>query len=44
MHRYIQIKMECLEITSLDAAYRYDVQIEKKFKQKRKEFVFAKSS
>jgi hypothetical protein len=44
LHRYIQIEMDFLDITSLGTAYRYVVKIEKKFKQKRREFGFANSS
>jgi hypothetical protein len=32
LHRYIQTKMEFLDITSLGTAYRYAVKIEHKFK------------
>jgi hypothetical protein len=32
MHRYIQTKMDFLDITSLGVAYRYVVKIEQKFK------------
>jgi hypothetical protein len=32
LHRYIQIEMNFLDISSLGAAYRYDVKIEQKFK------------
>jgi hypothetical protein len=35
LHRYIQTKMEFLDIASLDTTYRYAVNIEHKFKQKR---------
>jgi hypothetical protein len=39
LHRYIQIKMEFLDISSLGATYRYVFKIEKKFKkQNKKEF------
>jgi hypothetical protein len=34
MHRYIQTKMEFLDISSLGMAYRYVVKIEQKLKQK----------
>jgi hypothetical protein len=34
LHRYIQTKMEFLDISSLRAAYRYVVKIEQKLKQK----------
>jgi hypothetical protein len=36
--------MEFLDITSLGTTYRYVVKIEQKFKQKRREFGYAKSS
>jgi hypothetical protein len=36
--------MDFLDITSLSVAYRYVVKIKQKFKQKRQEFGFAKSS
>jgi hypothetical protein len=32
LHRYIQTEMDFLDISSLGAAYRYDVKIEQKFK------------
>jgi hypothetical protein len=35
LHRYIQIEMEFMDIASLGMDYRYDVNIEHKFKQKR---------
>jgi hypothetical protein len=35
LHRYIQIEMDFLDITSLGTAYRYAVKIEQKFKKKR---------
>jgi len=38
LHRYIQDKMEILGVSSLGAAYRYTVKIEKKFKQKKRDF------
>jgi hypothetical protein len=39
LHRYIQTKMDFLDISSLNVAYRYDVKIEKKFKhQNKREF------
>jgi hypothetical protein len=38
------MEMEFLDIASLGAAYRYDVKIEQKFKQKRQEFGSANSS
>ena len=44
LHRYIQKEKEFLDITSLGATYRYVVNIEKKFKQERREFVSANSS
>jgi hypothetical protein len=34
MHRYIQVEMEFLDISSLVTAYRYVVKIEQKLKQK----------
>jgi hypothetical protein len=34
LHRYIQTKMEFLDISSLGAAYRYAIKIEQKLKQK----------
>jgi hypothetical protein len=36
--------MEFLDITSLGAAYRYDVKIKHKFKQKKREFGSVNSS
>jgi hypothetical protein len=36
LHRYIQTKMDFLDITSLGVAYRYAVKIEQKFKKKSK--------
>jgi hypothetical protein len=33
LHRYIQIEMEFLELSSLGASYRYPIKIEKKFNQ-----------
>jgi hypothetical protein len=36
LHRYIQTKMEFLDISSLGAAYRYVVKIEQKFKNHNK--------
>jgi hypothetical protein len=36
LHRYIQTKMEFLNISLLGAAYRYVVKIEQKFKQRNK--------
>jgi hypothetical protein len=42
LHRYIQTEMDFLDISSLGAAYRYVVKIEKKFKHQNKwEFEFA---
>ena len=39
LHRYIQTEMDFLDISSLNAAYRYDVKIEQKFKhQNKREF------
>ena len=35
LHRYIQTEMDFLDIESLGVAYRYVVNIEHKFKQKR---------
>jgi hypothetical protein len=34
LHRYIQTEMECLDISSLRAAYRYDVKIEQNLSSK----------
>jgi hypothetical protein len=36
LHKYIQIEMEFLYISSLGAAYRYAIKIEQKFKQQNK--------
>jgi hypothetical protein len=44
LHRYIQNEMEFLDIASLGVTYRYVVNIEKKFKQKRGDFGSANSS
>ena len=45
MHKYIQIEMEFLDISSLEAAYWYVVKIEHKFKQRNKqEFGFVNAS
>jgi hypothetical protein len=44
LHRYIQTKIEFLDITSLGTAYRYIFKIEQKFKQKRREFGSEKAS
>ena len=38
LHRYIQTEMEFLDISSLGEAYRYVVKIEKKLKQKTRQF------
>jgi hypothetical protein len=38
LHRYIQEEMEFLDISSLGTAYRYAAKIEKKFKQKKRDF------
>jgi hypothetical protein len=38
LHRYIQKEMEFLDISSLGVAYRYVAKIEKKFKQKKRDF------
>ena len=38
LHRYIQEEMEFLDISSLGMAYRYAAKIEKKFKQKKRDF------
>jgi hypothetical protein len=38
LHRYIQTKMELLDISSLGAAYRYAIKIEQKLKQKTRQF------
>jgi hypothetical protein len=38
LHRYIQVEMEFLDILSLGAAYRYDVKVEQKLKQKAQQF------
>jgi hypothetical protein len=38
LHRYIQVEMEFLDISSLGAAYRYVVKIEQKLKQKTPQF------
>ena len=43
IHKYIHDEMEFLDISSLDTAYRYDVKIEQKFKQKNQDFGFANS-
>ena len=36
LHRYIQTQMDFLDISSLGAAYRYVVKVEKKFKHQNK--------
>jgi hypothetical protein len=36
LRRYIQTKMDFLDISSLGVSYRYDVKIEQKFKQQKK--------
>jgi hypothetical protein len=42
LHKYIQTEIDFLDISSLDAAYRYAVKIEQKFKhQKKWEFGYA---
>ena len=38
LHRYIQTEMEFLDISSFCVAYRYAVKIEKKLKQKTRQF------
>ena len=38
MHKYIQTKMEFLDISSLGVAYRYAVKIEKKIKQRNRRY------
>jgi hypothetical protein len=38
LHRYIQTKMEIMDIASLGTNYRYTVKIKHKFKQKRRDF------
>jgi hypothetical protein len=38
LHRYIHTKMEFLDISSFGAAYRYAIKIEKKLKQKMRQF------
>jgi hypothetical protein len=41
LHRYIQTKMDFLDISSLGVAYRYAIKLEKKFKKQTKwEFGF----
>ena len=41
LHKYIQEDIEFLNISSLGTAYRYVVKVEKKFKQKKRDFRFA---
>jgi len=41
LHRYIQDEIEFLNISSLGMAYRYVVNIEQKFKQKKQDFGYA---
>jgi hypothetical protein len=36
LHRYIQTKMDFLDISSLDSTYQYVVKIEQKFKNQKK--------
>jgi hypothetical protein len=38
LHRYIQNKMKFLDISSLCAAYRYAIKIERKVKKKMRQF------
>jgi hypothetical protein len=38
LHRYIKAKMDFLDISSLGATYRYAVKIERKLKQKTRQF------
>jgi hypothetical protein len=38
LHRYIQTKMEFLDISSLGTTYRYAIKIEQKLKQKTRQF------
>jgi hypothetical protein len=38
LHRYIQVKMEFLDSSSLVVAYRYVIKIEQKIKQKTSQF------
>jgi hypothetical protein len=38
LHRYIQEKMEFLDISSLSVVYRYAAKIEQKLKQKKRDF------
>jgi hypothetical protein len=44
LHRYIQTKIEFLDIVSLGTTYRYVDKIEHKFKHKRREFRYVNSS
>jgi hypothetical protein len=38
LHRYVQIEMDFIYISSLGGTYRYDVKIEQKHKQKMLQF------
>jgi hypothetical protein len=38
IHRYIQTKMECMDISSLGVTYRYVIKIKQKLKQKMQQF------
>jgi hypothetical protein len=38
LHRYIHTEIEFLDISSLGVAYRYDIKIEQKLKQKTRQF------
>ena len=38
LHKYIQDKMEFLDISPLGTAYQYAVKVEQKFKQKKRDF------
>jgi hypothetical protein len=38
MHRYIQVEMDFLDISSLGVTYRYVIKIEEKLKQKTQQF------
>jgi hypothetical protein len=42
LHRYIQAKMEFLDISSLGAAYRYAIKIEQELKQNMRQFGLGK--
>jgi hypothetical protein len=45
LHRYIQTKMEFLDILSLGAVYQYSLKIDQKFKQRNKrEFGYMNAS